>query len=84
MTINGSTMTATWYIDDLLHSHVDPMENTKLGLYLATNNCNDLTIKRGEVHDYLGIDLDFSTRGVVKVGMIKYIRNIENDFPEPL
>ena len=84
MTINGTTMTVTWHIDDLLASHINPVENTKLGIYLATKYGDGLTIKRGKVHDYLGMDLDFSSDKVAKVGMIKYIRDIENDFPEPL
>ena len=84
MTINGSTMTVTWHVDDLLSAHIDPVENTKFGVYLATKYGDGLTIKRGKVHDYLGMDLDFSSDGVAKVGMIKYIRDIENDFPEPL
>ena len=82
--VNGKTMTVTWHVDDLISAHVDPLENTKFGVYLSDIYGDNITIKRGKVHDYLGMDLDFSSDGVAKVGMIKYIREIENDFPEEL
>ena len=34
------------------------------------------------MHDYLGIDLDFRSRKVLKIGMIKYTKKIHEDFPE--
>lgn len=77
-------MTVTWHVDDLLSAHVDPLENTKLAVYLSHKDGDNITVKRGKVHDYLGMDLDFSTDVVAKVSMVKYIREIENDFPEKL
>ena len=41
-------------------------------------------MKCGRVHDYLGMDLDYSTKGEVKIGMIKYLQNVEDKFPEPI
>ena len=42
----------------------------------------NITVSRGETHDYLGMDLDYSTKGAVKVSMIKYLRKVFEDFPE--
>ena len=39
---------------------------------------------RGKVHDFLGMDLDWSQDGVFIVSMIKYLQNIIDDCPEEL
>ena len=39
---------------------------------------------RGLVHDYLGMDLDYSGKGVVKISMIKYVDKILKVFPEEI
>jgi hypothetical protein len=41
-------------------------------------------VNRGDVHDYLGMDLDYSTAGVLKVSMIKYLAKIIRGFPEKI
>jgi len=41
-------------------------------------------VNRGKVHDYLGMDLDFSIKGKVKIGQIKYTQKMINEFPEPI
>ena len=38
----------------------------------------------GDVHDYLGMDLDYSETGKVKVSMIKYLTSLLQEFPEEL
>jgi hypothetical protein len=43
-----------------------------------------MTVHCGKVHEYLGIDLDFSTPKVLKVGMIKYIKKVLEEFPEDI
>jgi hypothetical protein len=39
---------------------------------------------RGKRHDYLAMNLDYSTPGCVKVDMCDYIKNTVEDFPEEL
>ena len=41
-------------------------------------------MKHGQVHDYIGIDLDYSTKGDVNNGIIKYLQNVADKFPEPI
>ena len=41
-----------------------------------------VTIKQGEIHDYLGIYLNWSVDGQVTVSMIKYMYKILDDFIE--
>ena len=43
-----------------------------------------MTVHRGKVNDYLGMDLDFSSPKVLKIGIIKYIKKIHEDFLEEI
>ena len=81
-TINGSQMTVTWHVDDLKVSHVDSIEVTKFILSMAKIYGPNITVSRGPVHDYLGMDLDYSECGNVKISMIKYLEKIFASFPE--
>jgi hypothetical protein len=38
-------------------------------------------VSRGLVHDYLGMTLDYSTKGEVKVTMVNYLKGVLNEFP---
>jgi len=80
--VNGSQMTVTWHVDDLKVSHKDYHEITRFLKYLGDLYGNRITVNRGDVHDYLGMDLDYSKKGVLQVSMIKYIKKIFDDFPE--
>jgi len=80
--VNGSQMTVTWHVDDLKVSHKDYHEITRFLKYLGDLYGNRITVNRGDVHDYLGMDLDYSKKGVLQVSMIKYLKKIFDDFPE--
>ena len=80
--INDSQMTVTWHVDDLKISHKDSREMTKFIKRFDDIYGDRMTINRGKVNDYLGMDLDFSSTTVLKIGMIKYIKKIHKDFPE--
>jgi hypothetical protein len=41
-----------------------------------------MKVSRGKVHDYLGMTLDYSKKGEVKVMMIDYMKGVIEDFPE--
>jgi hypothetical protein len=45
---------------------------------------SDLTICRGKVHDYLGIQFDFSNDGRVVMSMTDYISELLNQAPDDL
>jgi len=63
---------------------MDPWEVTKFGNYLARIYDKELTAHCGKVHDYLGMDFDYSETGKFKVSMIKYLYNVLTEFPEVL
>ena len=75
-------MTVTWHVDYLKISNKDSREVTKFIKRFGNIYGDRMTVHRGKVHDYLGIDLDFSSPKVLKIGMIKYIKKIQKDFPE--
>ena len=43
-----------------------------------------LSVMRGKIHLYLGVDFDYSTKGTVKLSMILYSEQIEDNFPKPI
>ena len=80
--VNGKQMTVIWHVDDLKVSHVDPKENTKVADWMKGIYGEKLTIHRGNIHDYLGMDMDWSKDGQVSISMIKYLIKMLNDFIE--
>ena len=69
--INGKQMTVTWHVYNLKASHVDPFQNTKFAVYLASIYGNGLVVHQGQVHDYLGMDFNFTKDRIAQVSMIK-------------
>ena len=59
--VNGSQMTVTWHMDNLKVSHNDPVEVTKFLLAMAKIYGTGITVPRGKVHTYLGMNFDYST-----------------------
>jgi len=71
-----------WHVDDLKVSHKDPFEITKFATYLSSIYGKKLSVKKGKVHDYLGMDLDYSEKGSVKVSMVRCTGKVWRGFPE--
>jgi len=78
----GHQMTVIWHVDDLLVSCKDTFELTKLQCYLGGIYGPGLTINRGTKHHYLGMDLEFCKDGSLEVGMLDYVKDVINYFPE--
>ena len=43
-----------------------------------------MAIHRGKIHDYLGMEIDFSKKGKVKIGMTEYVESMLDVFPEKI
>ena len=73
-----------WHVDDLKISYADPSVVTALIEQLKCRYGKEasLTIKRGKLHDYLGMVLDYETKGKVKIDMRVYLETIMSDLPE--
>ena len=79
--VNGKQQTVTWHVDDLKILHVDEVENTLLIHKILRIYGEKLTCSHRKVHDYLGMDLDFTEEFSVKISMIKYIKKFLWIFP---
>jgi hypothetical protein len=69
--IDGKQCTILWHLDDMKISHVNEKTNTYI-IKLINYEFGEeapLTITRGKVHDYLGMTLDYSNTGKVKIKM---------------
>ena len=83
--INGKQHTVTWHVDDLKISHEDPTVNKEFIKWVdqkyGDNEIGRVTATHGKKHDYLGMILDYSVPGKVKVDMRYYVENMLNLFP---
>ena len=66
-------MTITWHVDDLKISHVEAREVTKIIDWFKSIS-GKVRVSRGAVHDYLGMNLDFSDKGKVKISMVPFLK----------
>jgi hypothetical protein len=82
-TVGGKQQTVLWHVDDLKISHVDGAVNEQL-----LNKLNEwygketpLTVTRGDMHEYLGMTIDYSVEGKVKIRMDDYVENVVEEAP---
>jgi Reverse transcriptase (RNA-dependent DNA polymerase) len=85
--VDGLQLTVVWHVDDLKVSHKHASVVTKMATWLKatyerlfTDGSGAMTLHRGKVHEYLGMTLDYSVKGKVKVTMIPYIKEIIDQF----
>jgi hypothetical protein len=81
-TVNGKQFTITWHVDDLKLSHVDTNEVDKTIKWFKIIYGEDTRVSQGKKHHYLGMDLDYSVPGEVKVTMVDYLKRVITEFPE--
>ena len=67
-------------MDELKVSHVDSFEDSNFAGHLSSIY-GGISVNRGEIHDYLVIDLNYCKQGTVKVSMIKYLESVLEEFP---
>jgi hypothetical protein len=85
--VDGHQLKVCWYVDDLLIGHAKPDTVTRFLTWIA--KCyhtpdKKLTPTRGSYHDYLGININFSDLGMVKIDIFPYINKIIDAFPEKI
>jgi hypothetical protein len=73
--VDGNQCTIVWHVDDLKISHKDSkvVDTVIEKLNTEYGQIGNMTIRRGKVHDYLGMRLDFSSPGKIMVDMQDYI-----------
>jgi len=82
-TINGKQCTIIWHVDDLKISHVDKIvvEDILKLLNDKFGRESPLTTTRGKVLEYLGMTLDYLTKGKVKISMYEYLDKLLVESP---
>jgi hypothetical protein len=85
--VNGKQMTLCWHVNCMKISHyqtqkVDDFVKWLRMMYehLFPDGFGGMKICRGKVHEHIGMTLDFSVPGEVKVTMLPYVKEIVEDF----
>jgi hypothetical protein len=81
--VNEKQCPILWHVDDLKISHVDAnVVTNEIGqLESAFGKEAPLTIRRGKLHDYLGMTIDYSVAGKVSFTMIDFIEGMLAKIP---
>jgi len=80
----GSQLTVVWHVDDLKISHKQPEVVDDLIMWLQSKYEDEVgKVKKlqGKVHEYLGMTLDYETKGEVKLKMQAYVDEMIESFP---
>jgi hypothetical protein len=85
--IEGHQMTITFHVDDCKLSHKDPKQMDAMIKWLRQeyesifeDGTGKMQVSRGKIHKYLGMTIDYSTPGQVKITMLEYIQEILDAF----
>jgi hypothetical protein len=72
-----------WHVDDLKISHVDSAVVDEIIAHLSDEfgYVAPLSVHCGKKHDYLGMQLDFSTPSKIRITMIDCIKKILDEMP---
>ena len=65
--VNGESITVVFHVNYIKVSHNDTFKVTKFYQYLLTIYCNKIKVRRVMIHDYLGMGLNYSETGLVKI-----------------
>ena len=84
--INVKQCTIGWHVDDLKISHIDRkvVESILNKIQDKYSKKTPLTITHGDVHEYLGMVIDFSNKGSVIVSMEQYVKSLIIESPDGL
>ena len=80
--VRSKQHTVRFHVDDLMSSHVEARTNDLFLKWLNKmyGKHGEVKATRGDFHDYLGMNFDYSTPGIVKVDMIDYVKGMLDDF----
>jgi hypothetical protein len=84
--VQGSQQMIVFHVDDLKSSHKSKLVNNKFEKWLNSmyGKHGRVTATRGQVHNYLRMELDYRKQGELKINMTKYVKNMLNGFPVKL
>ena len=75
--------TIVFHVDDLKSSHKDPKVNDEFVIWLNKKygEHGAVAVHRGKIHDYLGMELEYTNNGELIIGMVKYVEKMIETFP---
>ena len=81
---NGNQHTIRFHVDDLLSSHKDSAVNDDFYAWAQEKygKLKPVTFHKGDKHNFLGMELDFSEDGVCHVRQEEHIDEMINEWPE--
>ena len=81
--INGKQCTIIWHVDDLKISHEDPAVVTVIIRQLNDKYGKIIPMisTRGKIHKYLGISINFTDTGKVKITIYDYVDKMISELP---
>jgi hypothetical protein len=84
--MNGKQCTVLWHVDDLKISHKEAKVTESILDLLNDRYGKEtpLTVTRGDIHEYLGMTIDYSTDGKVVIRMEDYVEEMLQDLPEDM
>ena len=84
--VNKKQQTIRFHVDNIMSSHVDRRVNDRFAKWAKEKygKIKPVEVKRGKVHTFLGMTLDFSTPGECHVMQKEYIEDIVSTWPENL
>ena len=87
--VNGNQQTVCWHVDDCKLSHRDKRVNNRFNLGLKEeyksifeDGSGQMTVCRGKVHNYLGMKLYYTQKGLCYITMFEQIKEIIQIFEE--
>jgi hypothetical protein len=80
--INGKQLTIRFHVDDVLASHMEQavLEDFFTWINERYGGLKEVTCTRGRVHTYLGMTLDYSKKGKLKIRMNDYVERMLDEF----
>jgi hypothetical protein len=83
--VNRKRQIVTWHVNDLKSSRIDKRGNDNFTQWCdktyGSDDLRHVKVVRGKTHDYMGMILDFTDNGAMKVDMVYYIKGMLEDFP---
>ncbi|CAJ1939682.1 unnamed protein product [Cylindrotheca closterium] len=77
MIVNKKQLTIRFHVDDVLASH---MEDLFTWINERYGGLKEVTCTRGRVRNYLGMTLDYSKKGKLKIRMDDYVQRMLDEF----
>ena len=78
----GKQHTLRFHADNIISSHVNPKVNDNFKEWMNQNHGKNDEVKTniGKVHEYLGINFDFTSNAKVKINMDDYVESMINEY----